>query len=82
MFLSNLVNIFRLICVCSSSGSIHLFRVHLDETSETHQQPNFEVEKFGRFDLGGELFSSPVMIAGRIFVGCRDDYVHCVAVQL
>ena len=36
------------------------------------------VEEVGRADLAGDIFSSPVMIAGCIFVGCRDDHVHCI----
>ncbi|XP_038907107.1 putative acyl-activating enzyme 19 isoform X2 [Benincasa hispida] len=69
----------RLICVCSSSGTIHLLRVKLYGTQEGNYQ-NTNVEEFCRVDLEGDIFSSPVMIGGRIFVGCRDDYVHCVAI--
>ncbi|XP_023006185.1 putative acyl-activating enzyme 19 [Cucurbita maxima] len=69
----------RLICVCSSSGAIHLLRVKLNTTQEGYSQ-NTNVEEFARVDLEGDIFSSPVMIGGRIFVGCRDDYVHCVVV--
>lgn len=39
------------------------------------------MEEFSVMNLPGDSFSSPVMIAGRIFVGCRDDYVHCVALK-
>ncbi|KAE9463023.1 hypothetical protein C3L33_05069, partial [Rhododendron williamsianum] len=34
-----------------------------------------------RLDLQGNIFSSPVMIGGRIFVGCRDDYMHCLQLK-
>lgn len=40
-----------------------------------------DVEEFSRLDLAGDVFSSPVMIGGRIFVGCRDDYIHCITVK-
>lgn len=69
----------RLICVCSSSGAIHLLRVKLNTTQEGNDL-NTNVEDFARVDLEGDIFSSPVMIGGRIFIGCRDDYVHCVVI--
>ncbi|KAI3683120.1 hypothetical protein L1987_83620 [Smallanthus sonchifolius] len=62
----------RLMCVCSSSGSIVVLRIKLLDNS---------VEEFGRLDMEGGIFSSPVMIGGRIFVGCRDDYLHCLGIQ-
>lgn len=61
----------RLICVCSSSGSICLLRVNLDISREA-SHPGMDVQEFARLDLQGDVFSSPVMIGGRIFVGCRD----------
>lgn len=70
---------FRLICVCSSSGTIHLLRVNLNTTQKGDYQ-NTNVEEFARVGLEGDIFSSPVMIGGRIFVGSRDDYVHCVVI--
>uniref|UniRef100_A0A0A0LHL5 Cleavage/polyadenylation specificity factor A subunit N-terminal domain-containing protein n=1 Tax=Cucumis sativus TaxID=3659 RepID=A0A0A0LHL5_CUCSA len=70
----------RLICVCSSAGSIHLLRVKLNATQEGNSQ-NTNVEEFGRLDLEGDIFSSSVMIGGLVFVGCRDDYVHCVGID-
>jgi acyl-CoA synthetase len=30
--------------------------------------------------LDGEVFSSPVCYKGDIYVGCRDDHVHCFRV--
>lgn len=41
-----------------------------------------KVEEFARLDLEGDIFSSPVMIGGRIFVGCRDDYVRCIKLDI
>ncbi|XP_042016870.1 putative acyl-activating enzyme 19 isoform X1 [Salvia splendens] len=63
----------RLICVCDSSGSIFVLRVDSDMN---------KVEEFARLDLEGDIFSSPVMIGGRIFVGCRDDYVRCIKLDI
>ena len=64
--------IFRLICVCTSSGSIVVLRIKLDCN---------EVEDFGRLDIDGDIFSSPMFICGSIFVGCRDDYVYCLKIE-
>ncbi|XP_075113486.1 putative acyl-activating enzyme 19 isoform X3 [Nicotiana tabacum] len=68
----------RLVCVCSSSGSVHVVQVSLN--SDGANQPCDMVQEFARYELGGDIFSSPVMIGGEIFVGCRDDYVHCIRV--
>ncbi|XP_073227086.1 putative acyl-activating enzyme 19 isoform X3 [Cicer arietinum] len=71
----------RLICVCSSSGGIHLLRVNKNFSEDTNQLTG-EVQEFAKLNLPGDIFSSPLMIGGRIFVGCRDDYLHCVALEI
>ncbi|OVA02848.1 AMP-dependent synthetase/ligase [Macleaya cordata] len=76
----------RLVCICSSSGSIYLLRINL-HTLQMRNQPDNNllgpiVQEFAKMDLPGDVFSSPVMIGGRIFVGCRDDYVHCMGVEI
>lgn len=75
------LDVSRLICVCSSSGSVCLLRVNLEINRETSQL-GIDVQEFARLDLQGDIFSSPVMIGGRIFVGCRNDYVHCIVVEI
>lgn len=70
---------YRLVCVCSSSGSVHVLQVGLN--FDVENQPCDMVREFARFELGGDIFSSPVMIGGEIFVGCRDDNVHCIRLQ-
>lgn len=60
---------------------MHLLRVNLDVHAEADTQ-KLDVEEFARLDLQGEVFSSPVMIGGRIFVGCRDDFVYCIDVKI
>ncbi|XP_019701385.1 putative acyl-activating enzyme 19 isoform X3 [Elaeis guineensis] len=74
----------RLACICSSSGSIHVIRINEDAKQEMiHLEgvpESSPVQQFAVMDLPGDIFSSPVMISGRIFVGCRDDYIHCIAV--
>ncbi|XP_061346780.1 putative acyl-activating enzyme 19 isoform X2 [Gastrolobium bilobum] len=71
----------RLICICSSSGGIHLLRVNVN-FSEDENGRTTDVQEFARLKLPGDIFSSPLMIGGRIFVGCRDDYLHCVALEI
>ncbi|RDY02984.1 putative acyl-activating enzyme 19, partial [Mucuna pruriens] len=71
----------RLICICSSSGGIHLLRVNVNLSEDANQQRR-DVQEFARLNLRGDIFSSPLMIGGRIFVGCRDDYLHCIALEI
>ncbi|CAL5340467.1 unnamed protein product [Camellia sinensis] len=71
----------QLICVCASSGSIYLLRIPSDCVGELNSVRKDVVQEFARLDLQGDIFSSPVMIGGRIFVGCRDDYVHCLGFE-
>ncbi|XP_008775823.2 LOW QUALITY PROTEIN: putative acyl-activating enzyme 19 [Phoenix dactylifera] len=74
----------RLACICSSSGSIHVIRINEGAKQEKIHLEGFPasspVQQFAVMDLSGDIFSSPVMISGRIFVGCRDDYIHCITV--
>ena len=69
-----------MVCVCSSSGSVTAILVNWD-ASKGASAMHFEVEELARLELAGDVFSSPVMIGGRIFVGCRDDFVHCIALS-
>lgn len=71
----------KFICVCGSSGCIYLFRISLESFGEANPPKTDVLQEFARFGLQGDIFSSPVMICGRIFVGCRDDYVHCIGVE-
>ncbi|KAL7083464.1 hypothetical protein ACP275_14G164300 [Erythranthe tilingii] len=72
----------RLICVCDSSGSIYVLRVDSNANGGSEQNTENTVREFARLDLDGDIFSSPVMIGGRIFVGCRDNHVYCIALDL
>ncbi|EYU42286.1 hypothetical protein MIMGU_mgv1a0007032mg, partial [Erythranthe guttata] len=72
----------RLICVCDSSGSIYVLRVDLNAIGDSEQNTENTVREFARLDLQGDIFSSPVMIGGRIFVGCRDNHVYSIALDL
>ncbi|KNA23758.1 hypothetical protein SOVF_022220 [Spinacia oleracea] len=70
----------RLVCICSSSGKIVLLQVScvIIEDDNTVEKM---VKKFAEFNVQGDVFSSPVMVGGRIFVGCRDDFLHCIVVE-
>ncbi|KAJ8449006.1 hypothetical protein Cgig2_004061 [Carnegiea gigantea] len=70
----------RLVCICTSSGRINLLRVSCT-TAEDDETLKYSVKKFAELDLQGDIFSSPVMFGGRIFVGCRDDYLHCIVAE-
>ncbi|XP_052171471.1 putative acyl-activating enzyme 19 [Diospyros lotus] len=72
----------RLICVCTSSGIIYLLRIPSDSAGESSKIGKEVVQEFARLDLQGDIFSSPVMIGGRVFIGCRDDYIHCLRLEI
>ncbi|MQL92550.1 hypothetical protein Taro_025186 [Colocasia esculenta] len=69
----------RLVCICSSSGSIRVVRIKADTVLRTRRHAQDVegvtlVEEVARMDLPGDIFSSPVMVGGLIFMGCRDDH--------
>lgn len=69
----------KLVCVCTCSGSIIVLLVSsLDAANGGTRNQKFKVEELSRLNLEGDIFSSPVMIGGKIFVGCRNDYVYCI----
>ncbi|KAH7296144.1 hypothetical protein KP509_26G011000 [Ceratopteris richardii] len=63
------------------------------ENDGTHNQGTVSVMKYkdhiisercqflSVLKLPGDIFSSPIMLGGRIFVGCRDDNVYCLAIS-
>ncbi|KAK9747743.1 hypothetical protein RND81_02G012700 [Saponaria officinalis] len=72
----------RFVCVCSSSGRVVLLRVScMTDDADRGTAADYNVTKFAEIDVKGDVFSSPVMVAGRIFVGCRDDYLHCFVTE-
>ncbi|GAB4844214.1 hypothetical protein Ancab_037580 [Ancistrocladus abbreviatus] len=72
----------RLVCICSSSGKVILLRISSATAARAQHPGKHVVEKFAELDLPGDIFSSPVMIGGRVFVGCRDDYLHCIMAEV
>ncbi|KAG2255823.1 hypothetical protein Bca52824_075117 [Brassica carinata] len=68
----------RLVTVCSSSGIVHVLRVRASLSRDSHES---KVGEIAKLELQADIFSSPVMIGRRIFVGCRDDYVHCLTLE-
>lgn len=59
-----------------------MLRVDLDPIRDLKQNTKDMVREFAQFNLEGDIFSSPVMIGGRIFVGCRDDHVYCITLDV
>ncbi|KAF5175531.1 D-alanine--d-alanyl carrier protein ligase [Thalictrum thalictroides] len=76
----------RLACICSSSGSLHVLRVNSGARSKMKQAAQDEVsptvQEFAKMELPGDIFSSPVMIGGQIYIGCRDDFMYCIKVEV
>ncbi|CAH8349000.1 unnamed protein product [Eruca vesicaria subsp. sativa] len=68
----------RLVSVCSSSGRVHVLSVRPSLSRDSHES---QVGEIAKLELQADIFSSPVMIGGRIFLGCRDDYVHCLILE-
>lgn len=58
-----------------------MLHIPSDSDAELSRLSKYVVKEFSRLDLQGNIFSSPVMIGGRIFVGCRDDYMHCLQLK-
>ncbi|KAK3281217.1 hypothetical protein CYMTET_10977, partial [Cymbomonas tetramitiformis] len=73
------------ICVCSSDGAATVLSVPRDTSAAprgsasvgSHRGP----QVLGRTHLGGDIFSSPVLIGGRLFVGSRDDHLYCLRLR-
>ena len=58
------------VVVATTAGDVHLLVV------------NEEVEVVGTVKLAGEVYSSPVVVGGRdVYIGCRDDCCHRIAIQ-
>lgn len=73
---------FRYACVCTSSGKVHVISIRADPKQEQASKgvKHELVQGLASIDLPGDIFSSPLMVSGRIFVGCRDDRLHCLTV--
>lgn len=41
----------------------------------------YESEIVERMDLPGEVFSSPAVDGKEMYIGCRDNYVYCIAIK-
>lgn len=65
----SLSTVLPVVCVCSSNGVAHL--LHL-----------LSGKIIANFRFPGDVFSSPVISNNCIIVGCRDDFVYCVQVDI
>lgn len=76
--------LFRFACICTSSGKAHVIRIRADAKYNQEQAGEGAkselVQGVASIDLPGDIFSSPLMVGGRIFVGCRDDRLHCLTI--
>eukprot|EP00850_Spirogloea_muscicola_P022489 SM000298S10943 [mRNA] locus=s298:9095:16342:+ [translate_table: standard] len=80
------------VCGCSTAGDVRVFvaptatgsapssklrgRPHATAVEQQSQPAAALVYK-----MPGEVFSSPVMLGGHIYVGCRDDYLYCLELR-
>uniref|UniRef100_A0A0E0A420 4-coumarate--CoA ligase n=1 Tax=Oryza glumipatula TaxID=40148 RepID=A0A0E0A420_9ORYZ len=66
-----------------SFDTVHVIRIRADAKEEKVNGSicNDLVQGFAAIDLPGDIFSSPLMVGGRIFVGCRDDQLHLEELQ-
>ncbi|XP_014291428.1 beta-alanine-activating enzyme isoform X2 [Halyomorpha halys] len=62
------------LCPTSSSGSVLCFTTK----GELFILNINNGEKLSHYSLPGEVFSSPILINGKIIIGCRDDNVYCL----
>ncbi|KAH8969881.1 hypothetical protein BDL97_02G057300 [Sphagnum fallax] len=74
----------RIVCVATSTGTVHVLSVETGaemDTSHSHivatdNKTTVQSQCIASTKLPGEVFSSPVMVEGRIFVGCRDNFIY------
>jgi acyl-CoA synthetase len=72
------------VCVATSTGTVHVLSVETGaemDTSRSHivatdNKTTVQSQCIASTKLPGEVFSSPVMVEGRIFVGCRDNFIY------
>ena len=57
------------LCACSVSGQVCIY--HLTSG-----------DLLGSFDLPWQVYSSPVLVDGLLIVGCRDNNLYCMEVEL
>lgn len=55
--------------VAGNAGRLHLFDL------KTHSE-------LASIQLAGEIFSTPIINNGFVYVGCRDDHLYCLEIQI
>ncbi|KAM8890113.1 beta-alanine-activating enzyme [Synchiropus picturatus] len=58
-----------LVCVASTDGTLYILDCEDGRLLTSHRLP-------------GELFSSPVVYDGHVVIGCRNDYVYCLKLDV
>ncbi|XP_024536242.1 putative acyl-activating enzyme 19 isoform X1 [Selaginella moellendorffii] len=79
-------NAYRLLCVCTTSGNLYVLKapamVSCDHSlGEPKSQVPGCVAVIGKFKLPGDVFSTPMVLGGQIFVGCRDNNFYSLSMQ-
>eukprot|EP00850_Spirogloea_muscicola_P014145 SM000099S25251 [mRNA] locus=s99:525788:532822:- [translate_table: standard] len=80
------------VCGCSTAGDVQVFvaptATGSAPSSKLRGRPHATAaEQQSKpaaallYKLPGEVFSSPVMLGGHIYVGCRDDYLYCLELR-
>eukprot|EP00850_Spirogloea_muscicola_P023353 SM000350S13033 [mRNA] locus=s350:72796:76967:- [translate_table: standard] len=80
------------VCGCSTAGDVQVFvaptATGSAPSSKLQGRPHATaVEQQSQpaaallYKMPGEVFSSPVMLGGHIYVGCRDDYLYCLELR-
>lgn len=64
-----------LCCLCGSNGEVVVVAL------PNGQLQGSSVKEVARLHLPGDVFSSPVMVRNRVYVGCRDDHLYCLELR-
>lgn len=60
-------------------ATCNYYRLTLLVQTLKHQRLLTTLETLANFQFSAKVFSSPVYVGGCIYVGCRDDRVHCLS---
>jgi acyl-CoA synthetase len=65
-----------LCCLCGCNGEVVVVKLPNGQL-----QGSSTVQEVARTRLAGDVFSSPVMVRNRAYVGCRDDHLYCLELR-
>ncbi|KAI9143157.1 quinon protein alcohol dehydrogenase-like superfamily [Paraphysoderma sedebokerense] len=67
------------ICFCCTLGTVYCIVLRIEGGGERSSRVKLVSE--GKIQLGGEVFSSPVVVNDKIIIGCRDDYLYSLKIS-